>query len=122
MDHQSFDVVSRQLAGSAAGRLSLLALGAAGLITALAGPFAAEGKKKNGNNKKGNNKKKTRNQQQECPPAADLCAPQVRPCVDVLTPLCNGDPSCQDQIACCSELGACDFGGFLSCLIAAGNN
>ena len=120
MEDRAFDSVSRKVAGGAAGRRVLLAMGTAGLMTALLGPFAAQGKSKG---KKGTRKKKkVRNPQRACPPVPDLCAPQVQPCVAALTTNCGGDPTCQDSIACCGKLGTCDFGGFISCVIATGSN
>lgn len=118
VEERSFDAVSRRVAGDATGRRALLAIGATGLMAALLGPFAAQGKNKKGTRKK----KKTRNAQKACPTAPDLCATQVQPCVAALTTNCGGDPSCQDSIACCGRLGSCDFGGFISCVIATGSN
>jgi hypothetical protein len=121
MDSRSFDAASRMVGGGVSGRRSLLALGTAGLLAALAGPLAAEGKN---NKRKANKKQKTRNKRQrECPAAPDLCAPQVQACVNGLSPQCEDDDEfCQAQLACCSELGACDFSGFLTCLFAAADS
>ena len=107
MDHQSFDSLTCLAAEGISNRRSLLMLGAAGIAAAFAAPFTADAKHKGGKKK---HKKK-------CPPAPDLCAPQVGPCTDFLTIACNGDPSCQDSLACCSELSTCDFSGFFACLI-----
>jgi hypothetical protein len=107
LDHQSFNSLTRQAAAGLSPRRSLLTLGAAGLAAGFATPFAADAKNKKGK-KKSKNKRQCRTE--------DLCAPQVGPCTDFLTILCNGDPSCLDSLACCSELGTCDVGGFLACL------
>ena len=88
MNDRSFDSVARDAAGVSR-RESIFALGAAGLMAAFAGPLTADARKKG--------KKKNKKQAaQRCPPAPDLCAPQVGPCTDFLTILCSGDPSCLD--------------------------
>ena len=113
MDHGVFDALTRQTAGGVSRRESIIALGAAGLMAAFAGPLTADAK---------NKKKKKKQAAKRCPTAPDLCAPQVGPCTDFLTLLCSGDPSCLDSLACCSELGTCDVGGFLSCLAFSQSN
>ena len=113
MDHVAFDALTRDAVGGVSRRRSLLMLGAAGVAATFAVPFAANAKKKG---------KKKHKSQKRCPPPVDLCAPQVGPCTDFLTILCSGDPSCLDSLACCSELGTCDVGGFLSCLANAQSN
>jgi hypothetical protein len=94
MNNGTFEALTR--------RASLMSLGTAGLI-ALTNPFVAGAKKKQGKNKGKNGD------------VNKLCKGQVGECTTALTALCAGDPDCQDLIACCSNLGRCNFTSFLDC-------
>jgi hypothetical protein len=108
MDHQLFDRFTRSAAARVSRRGSLLALGAAGLARLLIGPSPTKAKRG------GKKKKKNR---PECPPLPESpCPAQVQTCKDFRTFRCNGDPTCLSSVACCDELGTCDFNGFFACL------
>jgi len=110
---RSFDTIIRDATTGISRRRSLVTLGAAGVVAALASPFAADAKQAAAE-KKGRKKRK-----RQSPPPPDRCAPQVEPCTVALTNACGGDPGCQDSIACCSHLGTCDGNGFFDCLLIA---
>jgi hypothetical protein len=122
MDGASFDAMTRQQAGAGPHRISLFSLGTAELRAAVAGWHTVRAKKKHGKKKHKNNSQ-TQPAPQECPPVpVDLCIGQAQPCIDILTVACNGDPECQDSIACCSHFETCDFGGFFNCLLVSQSN
>ena len=114
MNDRSFDSLSRQTAGGISRRTSLLSLGAAGLMAALASPFTADAAQVSADKKGHKKKKKTKTQ-----PPPDLCAPQVEECTALLTNLCGGLAECQDSIACCSFLGTCRASAFIACFVAS---
>ena len=124
MDSASFDAMTRQRAGSGSRSISLFDLGTAEVRAVVAGFHTVHAKKKHGKKKhKHSNQTKIQPAPQECPPVpADLCIGQAQPCTDILTVVCNGDPACQDSIACCSHFETCDFGGFFNCLLVSQSN
>ena len=124
MDSASFDAMTRQHAGNGSSRISLFALGTAEVRAVVAGFHTARAKKKHGKKKhKNSNQNQAQPAPQECPPLpVDACIGQSRPCIDVLTVACGGDPTCQDSIACCSHFETCDIGGFFTCALVAQQN
>jgi hypothetical protein len=124
MDGVSFDTMTRQSTGKSSGRISLFDLGTAEVRAVVAGFHTVRAKKKHGKKKhKNNNQTQIQPAPQECPPVpTDLCIGQAQPCTDLFTVICGGDPTCQDLIACCSHFETCDFGGFVTCQLAATGN
>jgi len=116
VNDRSFDTIVRDATAGVSRRTSIMSLGAAGLMAALAGPLTADAAQVAADKKGRKNKKKNQNQQQPIAPP-DLCAPQVEPCTLTLSNVCDGDPGCQDSIACCSHFATCDADGFFNCLI-----
>lgn len=97
MESRTFDALTR--------RASLLTVGMAGLAS-LARPLTSAAKKnrKNKNKKKGDVNK--------------LCKTQVGQCETFINTFCQGQPGCADLLDCCSEVGVCDFTGFIACVEA----
>jgi hypothetical protein len=104
MTNATFDAFTRQTATRISRRGSLLALGGAGMATALGGSLAAEAK--NSSNKK--SKKKAKKQ------AKQKCKKQVDQCETSLT--VNNFPQ---GIPCCQFLSDCNTTQFLTCLFNA---
>lgn len=90
MKEAAFDAMTRGLSR----RTSIAALSAAGMV-ALASPLASEAKKKK--------RKKVKNK----------CLQQEQQCLDVATPLCEGDADCENTV----EAG-CQFAGLCEPLLA----
>jgi hypothetical protein len=109
----SFDSLSRQTAGGISRRTSLMSLGAAGLMAALAGPLTADAAQVSADKKR----RKKKNKKSAPLPPPDLCAPQVGACTQFINSVCSGAADCLDSLQCCSHLGTCDAGGFFSCLV-----
>jgi len=118
VNDRSFDTIVRDATAGVSRRRSLFALGGAGVVAALASPFAADAKKANSvaaeGKKRGKHKKKTKTQ-----PPPDLCAPQAEECTALVTNLCGGNLECQDSIDCCSFLGTCRASAFIACFVAS---
>jgi hypothetical protein len=106
MTENAFDIATR----TASRRGSLLAVGAAGLATALAGVAPAAAKKKNGNSAK-----------KRC---QARCQAQVGQCQTVVNIACavNDNPEdCRQRILpCCESAGDCNAGKMLECAITGG--
>jgi hypothetical protein len=106
MTDHAFDIATR----TASRRGSLLAVGAAGLATALAGGVPAMAKKKNG----GDAKKRCKAR----------CQAQVGQCQTVVNIACavNADPEdCRQRVLpCCDRAATCNAGAMLECVITGG--
>jgi hypothetical protein len=127
MTDHSFDTIVRGATAGVSRRRSLFTLGAAGVVAALANPFAADAKKDGSAKAEGKKAgsaraegKKHGKHKKKCPP--DRCAGQVDSCTITLANSCGGDPSCQDSVACCSHFATCDATGFWTCLLASVGN
>lgn len=123
MDDRSFNALASQITEGVSRRMSLAALGAAGLA-AIARPLAVTAKGKNQKKNRANKNKKAKRECQEqlaeCTSQSALCAAQVEQCTAVFNSLCAGDPACLDQAICCPSLGSCDITGFIACISASG--
>jgi hypothetical protein len=127
VNDRSFDTIVRDATAGVSRRRSLFVMGSAGVVAALAGPYAADAKKASSGTaegKKGGSAtaegKKRGKQRKKCPP--DRCAGQVDSCTITLANLCGGEPSCQDSVACCSHFATCDATGFWTCFVASVGN